>query len=108
MRVHELKRPISPGGFEGRHIEGDCVLKLLERNIASIERRLVLLAPPQATIPETFTNATINSQRHTQLVRDMQSVRGAIYLNEGNVKEDELSADGLHQTPEDQKSWHLL
>jgi len=84
------------------------VLKLLERNIASIERRLVLLAPSHATIPETFTNVTISSQRHAQLVRDMQSVRGAIYLNEGNVKEDELSADGLHQTPEDQKSWHLL
>lgn len=84
------------------------MLKLLERNILSIERRLVLLAPPDAEIPETFSNVTFDSQRHSQLVRAMQSVRGAIYLNEGNVRENDLSPDGLHQTPEDEKSWHLL
>jgi hypothetical protein len=84
------------------------MLKLLERNIASIERRLVLLAPPQAALPEAFTNVTIDATRHKQLVREMQSVRGSIYLHEGNLKHDDLSADGLHQTPEDKSSWHLL
>lgn len=84
------------------------MLRLLERNIASIERRLVLLAPPRVTIPETFTNVTVDSHRHFQLVRQMQAVRGAIYLDEGNVRHDQLTAEGLHQTPEDEKSWHLL
>jgi len=84
------------------------VLKLLERNILSIERRLVLVAPPGIDIPGAFTNVMFDTERHTELVRAMQSVRGAIYLNEGNVKQDQLSAEGLHQTPEDEKSWHLL
>ena len=84
------------------------MIKLLERNIASVERRLVLLAPPQATLPDSFANVTFDSDLHTQLVREMQSVRGAIYLNEGNVTHHQLSDDGRHQTPEDERSWHLL
>jgi hypothetical protein len=84
------------------------VLKLLERNIASIERRLVLLAPSHAAIPETFTNVTMDPSRHLHLVREMQKIRGAIYLHQGSVKRDQLSTEGLHQTPEDEKSWHLL
>jgi hypothetical protein len=84
------------------------MLKLLERNIASIEQRLVLLAPPQASLPDAFNDVTEDSVRHKQLVRQMQSLRGSIYLHEGNVKQYQLSADGRHQTPEDEKSWHLL
>jgi len=84
------------------------VLKLLERNIASLERRLVLLAPPHAAIPETFVNVTTNPSRHVTLVREMQKIRGAIYLHQGSLKDHQLSSEGLHQTPEDENSWHLL
>ena len=84
------------------------MLKLLERNIASIEQRLVLLAPPLATFPRAFANVIIDPARHTQMIREMQSVRGAVYLDAGNVRRDQLSADGRHQTPEDERSWHLL
>jgi hypothetical protein len=38
----------------------------------------------------------------------MQTLRGAIYLEEGNVKRRELTPDGRHVTAEDDKSWHLL
>jgi len=91
-----------------RCVMGESVIKLLERNIASVEQRLVLLAPPQAALPDSFTNVTFDSDLHTQLVGEVQAVRGAIYLNEGNVKHHQLSADGRHQTPEDERSWHLL
>ena len=84
------------------------MLKLLERNIASIERRLILLAPPHVAIPGTFTNVTIDRDRHAELVRGMQAVRGSIYLHEGNVSHEQLSPEGLHETPEDAKSWLLL
>lgn len=84
------------------------MLKLLERNIATIERRLVLLAPPQATLPESFTNITVDSTRHAQLLRDMQRMRGRIYMEDGALERHQLSPEGLHQTPEDDKSWHLL
>ena len=82
--------------------------KLLERSIASVENRLVLLAPPQAVVPDHFRNVTYDQVRHRQLVRDMQRLRGSVYLAEGNLHRDQLSPDGLHQTPEDARSWHLL
>lgn len=84
------------------------MLKLLERNIANVERRLVLLAPPHARLSSTFQNVTHDSTRRARLVHEMQKVRGAIYLHGGYVTTGELSADGLHQTAEDERSWHLL
>ncbi len=84
------------------------MLKLLERNIATVEQRLVLVAPPQAALPEGLKNVTVDSGRHRQLVGEMQALRGSIYLNGGYLTHEQLSNDGLHQTPEDEKSWHLL
>lgn len=84
------------------------MLRLLERNIETIERRLVLVAPPEAALPATFSRVTFDGARHAQLVREMQALRGAIYLQGGFLTQQQLSPDGLHQTPEDEKSWHLL
>lgn len=84
------------------------MLSLLERNIAAIEDRLVLLAPPTLSMPQFFRKVTRDSFQHTSLVREMQRLRGAVYLDDGAVEPQQLSDDGLHQTPEDQKSWHLL
>lgn len=84
------------------------MLRLLERNIAAIEQRLVLLAPPQAALPDTFQNVTIDSALHRQFVRQMQLLRGTVYLHEGHLHQHQLSADGLHVTAEDERSWHLL
>lgn len=84
------------------------MLRLLERNIASVDERLVLLAPPQAMIPPHFRNVTFDPDRHRSLVREMQRLRGSVYLAEGNVRHDQLTSDGLHETPEDARSWHLL
>jgi hypothetical protein len=38
----------------------------------------------------------------------MQHLRGAIYFEDGAVDRRQLSDDGLHRTPEDGHSWHLL
>jgi hypothetical protein len=84
------------------------MLRLLERNIASVEERLVLLAPPQAVVPPQFRNVTYDPVQHRALVRAMQRLRGSVYLAEGNVRHDQLSPEGLHETPEDARSWHLL
>ena len=84
------------------------MLKLLERHIASLERRLVLLAPPHRPIPDTFTNVIVDSRQRQGLIREMQRLRGTVYLSDGAVRPHHLSAGGLHQTPEDEKSWHLL
>ena len=95
-----------PPAFErGR---GGRMLRLLERNVATIQDRLVLLAPSESSIPSSFNNVSADTDLHGQLVREMQRLRGAIYLGDGAIREHQLSDDGLHQTPEDQKSWHLL
>jgi len=84
------------------------MIKLLERNIATIEERLILLAPPGQPVPGFFSRVAVDDQRHRSLVREMQGLRGAVYLADGAVQPHHLSSDGLHQTPEDAKSWHLL
>lgn len=83
-------------------------MKLLERNIASVAQRLVLLAPSGASIPEGFRNLASDAARHRELVREMQMLRGSIYLRDGAVERRRLAPDGTHRTPEDEKSWHLL
>ena len=82
-------------------------IKSLHRSIASVQQRLVLLAPPTA-VPAGFDNVDVNPERHAELLAEMQRLRGSIYLNDGAVTPQQLSVDGLHQTPEDDKSWHLL
>jgi hypothetical protein len=85
------------------------MLKLLERNIAAIEDRLILLAPPSATsVQDGFENVTFDSHRRDELIREMQQLRGSVYLEDGALARHELSQDGLHQTPEDDRSWLLL
>jgi hypothetical protein len=83
------------------------MLKLLERGVASIGERLVLLAPPNATGLQFFGNVEVNFSLHGALVRQMQRLRGRIYLQDGAISSQELIG-GRHETPEDEKSWHLL
>jgi hypothetical protein len=83
------------------------MLKLLERTIHSLDDRLVLLAP-KAPVVNGFRNVETNAHRHRQLVREMQALRGTIYLHDGAIGRDQLSTEGLHETTEDQRSWHLL
>jgi len=83
------------------------MLGLLERSIASIERRLVLLAPA-GSIATPFGNVTNDAARHDDLLAEMQRLRGAIYLEDGAIGLEHLTGDGRHRTPEDDASWHLL
>ena len=84
------------------------MLRLLERNIASIEKRLVLVAPPNVSLPGAFRNVATDGDRHQRLVHEMQRLRGSIYLQDGALQRHQLTTDGLHRTPEDEKSWHLM
>ena len=83
------------------------MLRLLERTINTLDRRLILLAPP-GNVPSFFRSVDINKERHQQFVTEMQRLRGQIYLTDGAIRPDQLSADRRHVTPEDNNSWHLL
>lgn len=83
------------------------MLRLIESSMAALEHHLVLVAPPQLTA-DIFNNVTVDAFQRKQLINDMQLLRGSIYLEEGNVRRHELTVDGRHRTPEDDKSWHIL
>ena len=83
------------------------MLRVLERTVGSLEDRLLLLAPP-GKVPSFFRHVETNSDRHQHFVKEMQKLRGHVYLDDGAVQPHHLSKDGRHQTPEDDKSWHLL
>ena len=83
------------------------MLRLIESSMAALEHHLVLVAPKQLTA-DAFHNVTLDAFQRKQLIREMQQLRGAIYLEEGNIKRHELTVDGRHETPEDDKSWHIL
>lgn len=84
------------------------MLSLMERNIAAIEKRLVLLAPPSVVLPRVLRRVVPDSTRHSRLVDQVQRLRGSIYVQDGAVRPHQLSSDGRHQTPEDARSWHLI
>jgi hypothetical protein len=84
------------------------MLNALDRNIASVGDRIVLLAPSARSVSDFFTNVDVDADRHDQLIHDVQRFRGSIYLHDGAIERQELSVDGLHQTPDDDKSWHLI
>jgi hypothetical protein len=84
------------------------MLGLLERNIIAIQERLVVVAPRGSAVPTVFDAPALNASRRRQIVRDIQRVRGTVYLQDGAVKGSDLTRDGRHQTPEDDQSWHLV
>lgn len=84
------------------------MIRLLERNIAAIDRHLLLLAPPDAELPSQFDNVTSNSALHALRLRELQQMRGSAYLADGAVSPQQLASDGAHVTPEDDRSWHVL
>jgi hypothetical protein len=84
------------------------MLGLLERNIASIERRLVVLAPRHGVVPAVFHNLMFDAVQRRRLLADVQRLRGAIYRADGALRQEDLTRDGRHRTPEDDRSWHLV
>lgn len=86
----------------------ETMLRALERSAASASERIVFLAPSDASATGVFPNVQIDARRHQQLLREVQQFRGAIYLKDGAIRHDQLTADGRHQTSEDESSWHML
>jgi hypothetical protein len=80
----------------------------LDRNIAAAKERIVFVAPSIGAVPDLFRDVVVDASQHRQLVRDVQRMRGGIYLKDGAIQEQQLTPDGLHQTEEDETAWHML
>jgi hypothetical protein len=84
------------------------MLNLLDRTIASATERILFVAPSADSVSDLFHNVEVDGRRHRELVRDVQRMRGSIYLSDGALQSHQLTSDGRHQTPEDETSWHVL
>jgi len=84
------------------------MLKTLERNLSSVDSRIVLVAPSEQSVSSFFNNVQVDTESYDTIVGNIQRFRGSIYLQDGAVQRNQLTADGRHETPEDDKAWHML
>jgi hypothetical protein len=70
--------------------------------------QLILLAPPQVSIPGSFARVEESSHLHEHLLHGIQRLRARIYREDGAIHESEISEDGRHLHPADERAWHLL
>lgn len=84
------------------------MLSAFIRQVVSPDRRLVLLAPPGAELPRAFRNVPTETSGHSDLLEEIQRLRGRTYLQDEAIGPDELTPDGRHVTDEDWRAWHLV
>lgn len=83
-------------------------MRLIANSLNPTHRQLVLLAPSETRIPQTFRYTDVDADRHRQLLSGMQKLRGEVYLKDGAIEKHDLTEDGRHRSDADEKSWHLL
>jgi hypothetical protein len=66
------------------------------------------LAPSEALVPESFPAVDVNPERHDEILAQLQRLRGSVYLHDGAITPAQLTADGRHQLPIDNASWHVV
>jgi hypothetical protein len=71
-------------------------------------RHFILLSPPGMALSNVFSQVKGDSERRRNLLAEMQRLRGRVYLQDGAIRESDLSADGRHVQAVDEESWHLL
>jgi hypothetical protein len=69
-------------------------------------RSLILLAP-EGGYPTNF-RVCADTKVYEHAVAEMQRFRGSVYVSEGYLHPRDLSHDGRHVQPADNRSWHLL
>ena len=89
------------------HLSTRNQLDAVQRRLTCPSRRLALLAPPDANIPNVFHDVRGDCDGYSHLFSQMQRFRGKVYLEDGAIKEKEL-IDGRHVVEADDYSWHLL
>jgi hypothetical protein len=81
-------------------------LNVFERHIAAADDHLLLLAPPARPLPQHFSNSLVDDDLHAEYLAEVQRLRGTVYHADGAIRE--LTSDGRHEMPEDDRSWHFI
>jgi hypothetical protein len=74
----------------------------------SRDRSMILLAPAGACMEPFSGPVTFSDGVYTELIAEMQRLRGEIYLNDGAIQPSQLTHSGRHVSSSDYESWHLL
>jgi hypothetical protein len=72
------------------------------------QSRLVVLAPPKVRIPCSFGGVHRSSRHYERLLSGVQRLRAKVYVEDGAIRESEVSRDGRHRHPADEFAWHLI
>jgi len=82
---------------------------LLERAIESLDQRLVVVAPPEASIPRGLSCQVVNNEAtRASLLCDVRRLRGRVYVADGAFQPDQLWQDERRYSSDDHRSWHLI
>ena len=113
VRVDLTKCP-SPGfscrpesGYSAR--EEFCnLMRFFNNSTHSQARQIVLLAPAEVNDSSSFGRVRYDAEQYESLLGSMQRLRGAVYLADGAIDSNALTADGRHWSGADRESWHVL
>ncbi len=71
-------------------------------------RQLVMLAPEEGPIPGPFRMIEQDSAMHSDLLDQVQKLRGRIMVEEQALPASGLDSRGRHRSDLDAKAWHLI
>jgi hypothetical protein len=75
--------------------------------LSGSSRRLALLAPSTSAARMCFNGVHVDAERSADLLAEMQTLRGSVYLRDGAIRPGDLT-NGRYQLDTDEGSWHLL
>ncbi len=72
--------------------------------------RLALLAPSsyETEVSVSPWDVRVDPDTHSSLMAELQRLRGRVYLGDGAIQRTQVTSDGRHWQPVDEKSWHVL
>lgn len=99
--------PHSPCAFSAFPMEAESVKSIVSALYAK-HAEIVILPPVGARVPSSFRHVSDRPESYRCMLSAVQRFRGSIYLEDGAICQDELTADGRHDVPIDEKSWHVI
>src|SRR5689334_2184189 len=77
---------------------------------SAAQTQLIILAPAHVASSRTFRFRNIQAvgRNYEQYLAKLQRFRGRVYCGDGAISPSELTSDGRHATPIDERSWHVL
>jgi hypothetical protein len=69
---------------------------------------ILLLAPSLAELPENMGTRRTDPGLYRTVLGGLQQLRGRVYLDDGDIKPEQLTSDGRHCQEVDIRSWHIV